>query len=176
MSMLSKISSQVGLALSQSSTGFEPHGFLGCRGGGQAKRGRQGREGGVQFVRGLGVQQEQGGIVVAVRPGILHGGSGFADAAHAVHRFAGDRGGAAVGAGEAGVQAVQEGLAAFEQGADGGIVEVDGFRGQVFKYPGRNRRLQRAAQKVLQNLRPEFVHAADQGPLRAGRLDVSNER
>ena len=35
---------------------------------------------------------------------------------------------------------------------------------------------QRAAQQVLQNLRPEFVHAADQGPLRAGRLDVSNER
>ena len=121
--------------------GFEPHGFLGCRGGGQAKRGGQGGEGGVQFVRGLGVQEEQGGVVVAVRPGILHGGSGFADAAHAVHRSAGDRGGAAVGAGEAGVQAVQEGLAAFEQGADGGIVEVDGFRGQFSA--GRRARLQR---------------------------------
>ncbi len=69
----------------------------------------------MQLVRGLGIQQEQGGIVVAVRPGVLHGCSGFADASHAVHRSAGDRGGAAVGAGEAGVQTVQEGLAALNR-------------------------------------------------------------
>jgi hypothetical protein len=111
-----------------------------------------------------------------VRPGILHGGSGLADATHAVHRSAGDRGGAAVGAGEAGVQTVQEDLAAFEQGANGGIVEVDRFRGQLCRYLGRNPRWQRAAQQVLQNLGAEFMQAADRGPLWAGRFDVSNIR
>ena len=131
---------------------------------GEAERAGQSGEAGLQPIRRLGFEQREGGVGVAMRPGIFHRRPRLADPAEAMDRPPGNGGGAAVGAGQAGPQAVEEVVAAFEQGAEGWVGEDDGFRDAF------------VVQQFFQRLGPVVAGIADRCPLQPERLDISHER
>ena len=86
----------------------------------------EGGEVAVEGLMGVGGDEEEGAVGVGVFPGVFDGGAGLADAAHAVDgALALDDDGAF--GGEVLAEFGEELIAAFEQGAEGGVGEVGGL-------------------------------------------------
>ena len=120
-----------GIGVEPSQHCLEPCFFLGQRRGRQAERNSQRGDSRLQLVRRLGGEKKQRGIVVAIVPSVFHGGAGLAHTAHAMHRLAGDGGGASLV--QAAVQAIKKRATAFEEASERWIRQNNGFRRQFLR-------------------------------------------
>ena len=169
-----------GIAVQPVQHGFQFDVVVGRVIAGQAERAGQFAEVGFQGFRGLGNDRQQGGVIVVMCPGILHGGAGLADAAQAVDgEVGGDGGGLPSGPGQAVAQTDQEVVAAFEQRAEGWVGQGDGFGGGG-RQDGRRRRNDRrdgCGRKfhLAQDLGSSVQLGRNQNARDAGRLDMRRE-
>ena len=83
----------------------------------------------MQRVLGVRVQHQQRGVVVVMLPRILHRRPGLPDPAQPGDRMRSDSRARGLGPQQRRAQLFQIGVAAFEEGADGGVAEVDGAVG-----------------------------------------------
>jgi hypothetical protein len=152
-----------GIGAEPSQHGVEPYLLLGRLVLRQHQRPGKARQVAPQFLRRIGLGEQQRRVVRAIGPGIFDRGSRLADAAHPVERLADDRRGTAIPACQALVQPAQKRLAALEQAAKAGIGQPDWLGVQLLR------------PRLLQYLGAQLVSVGEWGVMQLRGLDVPDE-